>query len=268
MSTAAAAPAAAAAPPPAMSPHQPLPSSAKVIVPDLFHECDSSYLLHMIADMLQTLIAHNDQIPLSSSNLSRFHSRAPPSISVHDYLRRVLKYASIDKPCLLAILIYIDRICERRRSFTISSLTVHRFVVAAITVAAKAICDSYCTNTHYARVGGISVQELNTLELEFLFLIDWNVAVTNAVVQGYYANLVRQHLVYVRCSSPSRMQVDAATEAFPSLSAPSSSSTPAEQQQQDRTAEPASGAGKTSTVPLPSPSSSPQPTATAVPDPP
>jgi len=61
-----------------------------------------------------------------------------------------------------------------------------------LTVAAKQLCDSFCTNVHYARVGGISLRELNTLELEFLFLIDWRLSVGSAELQQYYVNLVRQ----------------------------------------------------------------------------
>jgi hypothetical protein len=59
-------------------------------------------------------------------------------------------------------------------------------------VAAKQLCDSFCTNVHYARVGGISLRELNTLELEFLFLIDWKLSVGSSELQQYYVNLVRQ----------------------------------------------------------------------------
>ncbi|KAG0042865.1 hypothetical protein BGZ83_012087 [Gryganskiella cystojenkinii] len=147
----------------------------------------------MIADMLCRLTAHNDQIPLTSANLTRFHSRAPPQISVYDYLRRIVKYTSLERACLLVILIYIDRVCEKVRTFTISSLTVHRFIIASVTLAAKAVCDSYCTNSHYAKVGGLSTQELNTLEVEFLGLIDWRVAVEGGTMQRYYVNLVRQH---------------------------------------------------------------------------
>ncbi|KAI9220352.1 cyclin-domain-containing protein [Blastocladiella britannica] len=148
--------------------------------------------------MLCTLMNHNDQIPVTHTNLTRFHSRAAPGISIADYLRRIIKYASVERACLLALLLYIDRVCERHRSFTISSLTVHRFIIAAVTVSAKAICDSYCTNAHYAKVGGISTQELNTLELEFLFLIDWQVASPAPVLQQYYVNLVRQYPAFSR----------------------------------------------------------------------
>jgi hypothetical protein len=148
--------------------------------------------------MLGRLISHNDLIPLSPSTLTRFHSRAPPNITLPDYLRRIVKYTSVEKACLLTLLIYIDRVCERQPQFTISSLTVHRFLITAITVSAKALCDSYCTNSHYAKVGGISTRELNSLELEFLRLIDWRLAASGSVLQQYYVNLIKQHPSYAR----------------------------------------------------------------------
>lgn len=148
--------------------------------------------------MLSRLISHNDLIPLTPSNLTRFHSRTPPNISLSDYLRRIVKYTSVEKSCLLILLIYIDRVCELHPHFTVSSLTVHRFLITAVTVASKALSDSYCTNSHYAKVGGISTQEINTLELEFLSLIDWHLASTGPILQQYYANLVEQHPCYER----------------------------------------------------------------------
>src|SRR5947199_4339516 len=142
--------------------------------------------------MLGCVIIHNDKIPLTPANLTRFHSRASPSISVIDYLRRIVKYTATERVCLLILLIYIDRVCERHRSFTITSLTIHRFIITAIAVSSKALCDSYCTNSHYAKVGGISTHELNTLESEFLSLIDWRLICSGDDLQQYYINLVKQ----------------------------------------------------------------------------
>jgi hypothetical protein len=61
--------------------------------------------------------------------------------------------------------------------FTLSSLTCHRFIIASIAVSSKGLCDSFCTNALYARVGGIPVTELNDLEREFLLAIDWRLTV-------------------------------------------------------------------------------------------
>ncbi|RCH84704.1 hypothetical protein CU098_001516, partial [Rhizopus stolonifer] len=179
-----------------------LPEPSHIVqVPEYYYAVDINYLTHMIADMLGRLIKHNDLIPLTPSNLTRFHSRIPPNISLSDYLRRIVKYTSVEKSCLLILLIYIDRVCELHPHFTISSLTVHRFLITAVTISSKALCDSYCTNSHYAKVGGISTQEINALELEFLSLIDWHLTSTGPILQQYYANLVEQHPCYERIVS-------------------------------------------------------------------
>lgn len=126
-------------------------------LPGRFYEADpedlftliSSYpgiLLTRTGDMLLQLTTHNDTIPLHPSDLTRFHSRAAPGISIGAYLRRLAKYTTLDKPCMLIVLIYIDRVCERMSSFTICSLTVHRFLCAAVVCATKALCDSFSTN--------------------------------------------------------------------------------------------------------------------------
>lgn len=85
---------------------------------------------------------------------------------------------SLQRSCLLITLHYIDQICTRLPKFTITSLTIHRFIIASITVSSKALCDVFCTNTHYAKVGGITVAELNMLEKEFLGVIDWRLFVS------------------------------------------------------------------------------------------
>lgn len=165
-------------------------------LPGRFYDADPEDLFTLISDMLQQLTTHNDTIPLHPSDLTRFHSRAAPGISIGAYLRRLAKYTTLDKPCMLVVLIYIDRVCERMSGFTICSLTVHRFLCAAVVCATKALCDSFSTNAHYARVGGISLVEMNLLEKEFLNVIDWRLMVTAPVIQHYYTSLVHMHPSY------------------------------------------------------------------------
>lgn len=128
--------------------------------------------------MLNRLIEHNDQVILTADSLTRFHSRAPPQISVLDYLRRIVKYTNLERLPLLSLLAYIDLTCSTLPTFTLSSLTVHRFLISGVTAGSKALCDVFCTNGHYAKVGGIKVGELNALEREFLKVTDWNLCVS------------------------------------------------------------------------------------------
>jgi len=158
-----------------------------------FAVCDMESLVLLIADMLDRLMSHNDLIPLVPESLTRFHSRSAPGITVVDYLRRIVRFTNVEKSCLLITLYYIDQICARMPRFTLSSLTCHRFIIASITVSSKGLCDTFCTNSLYAKVGGISVTELNVLEREFLEKIDWRLMCTRDVLQEYYVNLVRTH---------------------------------------------------------------------------
>ncbi|KAK0540711.1 Pho80p cyclin [Tilletia horrida] len=170
------------------------------VLPALFEDSKAEDVVVLVADMLSRLVAHNDKLPLHPSSLTRFHSRATPGISVASYLRRIVRYTNLEKVCTLILLVYIDRVCERMPGFTICGLTVHRFVCAAIVCASKALCDAFSTNSHYAKVGGISLIELNMLEKEFLENIDWTLS-------HYYSSLVRSHPAYVLAeeapSSPS-----------------------------------------------------------------
>ncbi|EGG03587.1 uncharacterized protein MELLADRAFT_117271 [Melampsora larici-populina 98AG31] len=165
-------------------------------VPSKFERCETDDLIELIGSMLDRLISHNDRIPLTSSSLTRFHSRSPPSITIQDYLKRILIYTNVEPICLLSILPYIDRICEKLSNFTICSLTVHRFCITSVTVCCKFLCDSFFANSRYAKVGGIGLIEMNLLEREFLIGIDYTLVTTGEVLNRYYLSLVQSHPSY------------------------------------------------------------------------
>jgi len=87
---------------------------------------------------------------------------------------------------------YIDRLCLLYPIFTISSLTVHRYLITAATVGAKGLSDSFWTNSTYSRVGGVSLKELALLELEFLEKMDWKIIPPSDALVTYYNNLVER----------------------------------------------------------------------------
>jgi hypothetical protein len=92
---------------------------------------------------------------------------------------------------------YVDKLCSMYPAFTISSLTVHRFLITAATVAAKGLSDSFWTNSLYAKVGGVSLRELALLELEFLRKLDWRIVPKPEVLVDYYRGLVERGEGYV-----------------------------------------------------------------------
>lgn len=109
-----------------------------------------------------------------------------------DYLHRLAKHATLSPPLLLSMVYYIDRLFSAYPDFTINTLTVHRFLITAATVAAKGLSDSFWNNSTYARVGGVRVAELNLLELEFLHRVDWRIVPKPEELVAYYRGLVER----------------------------------------------------------------------------
>ncbi|OJD20059.1 hypothetical protein AJ78_00076 [Emergomyces pasteurianus Ep9510] len=167
------------------------------VLPRRYEEANPRDLVVLISSMLMELIRFNDQIPLRDGRLTRFHSRSPPRISVHDYLQRLTTHATLSPPILLSMVYYIDQLCELYPAFTVSSLTVHRFLISSATVASKGLSDSFWTNKTYARVGGISVAELALLELEFLWRVEWRIVPQPEVLVDYYQRLVERCDEYI-----------------------------------------------------------------------
>lgn len=128
--------------------------------------------------------------------------RAPPAISVKDYLFRLIVHATLSPPILLSMVFYVDKLCTMYSAFTISSLTVHRFLITAATVGAKGLSDSFWTNSLYAKVGGVSLRELALLELEFLRQLDWRIVPKPETLVDYYRGLVERGEGYVMETDP------------------------------------------------------------------
>lgn len=162
------------------------------ILPAQYENANVKDLVLLISSMLMELIRFNDKIPLNHGRLTRFHSRTPPRISVQEYLQRLTTHATLSPPILLSMVFYIDRLCALYPAFTVSSLTIHRFLIASATVASKGLSDSFWTNKTYARVGGISMQELAMLEMEFLFRVQWRIVPEPEVLVDYYQSLVER----------------------------------------------------------------------------
>ena len=130
-----------------------------------------------------------------SQSVTKFHALRPPSISIKDYLDRIQKYASCSSECFVLALVYIDRLIQQA-DFTVSSLNIHRVIITSVMLAAKFFDDMYFNNSYYAKIGGVPCSEINALELEFLFLINFTLYVEPDSYNKYYSEL-RNHAILV-----------------------------------------------------------------------
>lgn len=146
-------------------------------------------LAPVLSCILQRLVEKNDRLP-PSPDLSKFHAVRPPGISIKDYLLRIGRYSACSGECFVLALVYIDRIIQNNPSFIVSSLNIHRLLITSVMLAAKFYDDQYYNNAYFGKVGGVPCHEINSLEVEFLFMCNFSLAVPAQQYEQYYNELV------------------------------------------------------------------------------
>lgn len=173
-------------------------------------------------------MARNDQLVMSLSSaqetnghdsarigksLKGFHGVRSPSISIRKYLERIYKYTNCSPSCFVVGYVYIDRLVHAHPNSLVVSLNVHRLLVTSLMVAAKMLDDVHHNNAFYARVGGVSNSELNKLELELLFLLDFGLIVNSRVFESYCLHLEKEMMLDSTIQKIDRPLVNTADES-------------------------------------------------------
>ncbi|KAL5573263.1 hypothetical protein UlMin_022860 [Ulmus minor] len=158
-------------------------------------------VLTILSFVLEKLVSRNDKLIEGveagltfqlGKSLSAFHGVRAPSISIAKYLERIYKYSTCSPSCFVVGYVYIDRLLHKHPDSLVISLNVHRLLVTCLMVASKMLDDVHYNNAFYARVGGVSNAELNRLELELLFLLDFGVVVSSRVFESYCSHLEKE----------------------------------------------------------------------------
>lgn len=114
---------------------------------------------------LQTFPANRDQISI-------YHSKEIPDISLHDYVFRFCRYTQLPLPCLLIASVYLGRLYDTH-TIRIDSYSIHRLILCALVASRKFHIDDTFLLKSYADIGGVSVHELRNLEVQFCFSLKW-----------------------------------------------------------------------------------------------
>ena len=88
--------------------------------------------------------------------LKPFVSKKIPTISIKDYIERLLKYSKTFNEIIIIVLIYLDTICAKHKL------------------------------NYYSKLGGIPKKEATKLEYEFMSLIDFKLFVNQKLYEKYY----------------------------------------------------------------------------------
>ncbi|OMP05017.1 Cyclin P/U [Corchorus capsularis] len=151
-------------------------------------------ILSLLSNILEKSIQRNEKLQEGSRRkevVTIFHGSKSPSLSIKQYAERIFKYSKCSNSCYVVALIYIDRFLQQMGAF-LTSLNAHRLLITSVMVAAKFMDDQCYNNAYYAKVGGVSTEEMNGLEMKFLFSLDFRLHVTTEVFRKYCLKIERE----------------------------------------------------------------------------
>ena len=126
--------------------------------------------------LLRAVASFFSEISLPERDILELHcfkQKAPPEITLQEYLMRITNYMSLEPTALLSGVIYYTKISTHHESFYLSTRSVHRFLIASIALASKALGDCFYSNLYTAKVGGIEAIDLSRMELHLAELLGW-----------------------------------------------------------------------------------------------
>jgi len=141
------------------------------------------YIFKIISENLLNITSSNKQIKISP-NISPIFNINKPLISIYDYLCRINRYSSFELSTYIVSLIYLDRICKEAKIF-LTPYNIHKLLFTSILIAAKYNEDKLYTNSHYAKIAGVSTKELINMENCFLFSIKFKLYIDVKTYQEY-----------------------------------------------------------------------------------
>ncbi len=140
-------------------------------------------IINSISNILNEFMKKN-QVNKKENDI--FEINTIPNISLLDYLKRIIEYSNCEENTLISALIYIDRISKIKN---ITKFNVYKLIFTSILISLKYNEDEIYDNIYYSTIAGVSIQELNKMEYEFVLLLNFNFYINDMIFYQYKSAL-------------------------------------------------------------------------------
>lgn len=133
-------------------------------------------ILYLLADVLRETMQSLPPI------IDRFSCETIPSITIQDYLKRLVEGATCLTTPIVACM-YIDRYIFNGGDFNPTS--AHRLLLVTFMLADKMMCDRPLAFHAWVELGGVTLASLKSMEKDFCFAIAWELFVARNQFNHY-----------------------------------------------------------------------------------
>ena len=144
----------------------------------------SNKLESIISEILTEISSQNTEVEFNPED--PFSRQNPSKVTLQYFFGRIRRYSQIEKSTLIIILIYIDRVCITS-GIILNPHNIHRIILGCLILAIKYNEDVYYNNEYYAKIGGVPLDEINTLEYKSFELIEQNLFISDDIFEKYLA---------------------------------------------------------------------------------
>ena len=149
-------------------------------------------IISNISSSLFNLIYINKKNHRQNHNHSDiFSAKKIPNLTIEDFLMRVVKYSKLEISSLLSLYIYIMKLLKINPEIVLSYCNAYRIILGACVLSVKFHEDYKFPFLYYAKIGGMTVQELTEVEYSFYTRIHFELFVTEEEVKDTLSLLLQ-----------------------------------------------------------------------------
>jgi len=168
-----------------------------------------SSILHTYLKIIQIILNYNSELKIeypstifdinkqnnidTDSDSESEDNSILEKIDIENFIIRCIELLEIDNETLILSMIALDKLLKK--NFLLNENNIHKVIFICIMETHKYYNDNcYISNSDYAKVCGISINELLKMELEFMNIIDFNMFINEDEFNKYWNNIKKFRL--------------------------------------------------------------------------